>query len=231
MIDQEAPHGRDASWLRIGTSIRFAVPASPLGARRFYFQQRYESGSTNVASNVVSDDVEVRPAFSVAHIVPVIAGEFTGTHNRLLCPTGQILTGVRIRQATWIRAIGPICAGSNRAMVGDLQAGTLETHACTRVGEVPLIESAPTSLRFDQIQGFRKNGGVRCLTNVMGGNTFDPLDAVAVAGMGGMDSACRAPPDYLPPHSAPIGLDVYVFRDLFGNVGISGIGVICVRPY
>lgn len=241
-----------ASWQPISAPRIYPFSASNTGERTLYFQYRYLAGDQDVRSNVVSDKVVVRPAFTTNGVASNLRGSATGTHHRLVCPEGQMVTGFRVRQTEvfgigrWVDGIGLVCAGANRAMVGRTSGETLlpapETNcSASQVawranlsnpspGAPGALTAGTTYLGFMSWYSNYSTDSRDC-PSAPGGGRYDPLYAKAVSGSQRFGVNCDKDAGQF-----PIGLDVYLnaigvtWPTTIQLRGLAGIGYICAQP-
>lgn len=236
-----------ATWRAISETPTYTFPLSLLGDKpgvevTTYFQYRHSSGSSITDSDVASDAVVVRKPLTTSGPLPDVWGEpsttisvfgkTTSSRYRLICPSNQVMTGVRIRQGLWIDAIGLVCAGANQAMLGNTSAGTLLS------GTTCSGTNVPGPYNLTNLGEFLRFNSLTCDSNLFGKNTYDPLYARLMGGGHTTEWAgCVTRPSPVHPEagSAPIGLDVYINAVTvpLTNVrqtGVAGLTFICARP-
>lgn len=221
---------RTATWQPIGTPPRYTFSASQPVERTVYFQYRSMIGSDTLLSNVASDVVMVRPAWSTSGITPALHGRATSRRHSMICPVGEVMTGIRVRDGNWMDAVGPVCAGVNRPMVGNLRGGEERITSCSGgVHSVDLWRGEMPGPLWASLLFAHKvvtNPGdylMRHQVDCVGSEPrFDPLYALPVAGtQANLTISC-------PPNAFAIGLEAHT-DDVWGG-GVAALGLICALP-
>jgi hypothetical protein len=220
-----------ATWQAMSTPQRYTFPSTATGERTLYFQLANVAGRDTAFSSIVNDPVIVRPTWSTAGVTTSVAGSTAGTRHRLVCPTGQIMTGMTMRLGMWIDALAPICTSRTLGLVGNTTGGRAVTATCG-AGEVPSPTMVVKHSSIDPLVGtFVSSVLVPCGPSpaALGARqTYDPLFFTPTGG------AAHSGPYYrveCRDGGFPIGADIYVTRLVsIGQEGIAGVGFICAAP-
>jgi hypothetical protein len=195
-----------------------------------HFQYATVAGADTIRSPSSSDEVIVRLPWCSplsTGLPPAFAGILTSSVGASHCSAGKVMNGIRVRtfqQFSWmptiVTAIGAICAGIDRAMIGAPDGAiTLDTNFGSN--------SLPTIHVFPHSQGGLKSIAVLPAPLPIwlnGQPSFDPLYARVVNGVvSGTGSPWQA---NCPSDAVPIAMDVYRASDSRA----VGLSLVCARP-